>query len=109
MLVTIPVKFSNNVVRDIIFLVDTGSEVNLIKRGMVPSECWKEPEIIQNLTTACNAPLRGGKKVCKINMMLNALPVGQEERKPFFIEAEFFDGEVHEVQGILSYTWLEKK
>ena len=69
------------------------------------------PEIIQNLTTASNAPFRGGKSVCKINMMLNALPVGQEEQghKPFFIEAEFFDGEVHEVQGILSYTWLEKK
>ena len=39
MLFTIPFKFANGKCKELEFLVDTGSEKNLIKKEVVPGEC----------------------------------------------------------------------
>ena len=110
MVMSIPVKFPNGYIRNIEFLVDTGSEVNLIQRNLVPPACWAEPKTKHNLCTATNAPLRGGQKVCQVFMLFNAVKVGEEEKghTPEFLDGELFDGDISNVEGILSYTWLLK-
>ena len=42
MLLVVPFRFSSGKCRELEFLVDTGAEVNLIRKDLVPSDCWSE-------------------------------------------------------------------
>ena len=67
LLVKIPVKFQNNEVRKLEFLVDTGSEVNLLKKDVVPLHLWKKAETKINLYAANETLVQGGGDVCSVN------------------------------------------
>jgi hypothetical protein len=37
----VPFEFSKGKCKELEFLIDTGSEMNLIRKDVVPRDCWK--------------------------------------------------------------------
>ena len=107
MLMTIPIQLPNKSIYELEFLVDTGSDVNLIRKGLLPSECWERPENVVTLFTANDRVMAGGDKICKAQMEFWAIPVGKEEKggKTLKMMGEFYEGDI-QVDGIICYEWL---
>ena len=40
MMLIVPFRFSSGKAMELEILVDTGAEVNLIKKDLVPADCW---------------------------------------------------------------------
>ena len=108
MMLLIPVKFSNGISKEIEFLVDTGSEANLIRSDLVPNACWVQAKKKLNLYTANDTPMVGGHQYCSVGLKFYAVEVGKEEHGQFVksMEADFYEADIH-VDGIISYQWLE--
>ena len=90
-------------------MVDTGSEVNLIRPDLVPSECAVVPTKFIRMVGATNDVLRGGDKACKVELVLFGEELGREfpkvSERLFAIELYLAD---IQVGGILSYDWLRR-
>ena len=95
-------RFPNKEVRRIQYLVDTGSEVNLINPAVVPKECWQRASETHDLVGADNRAIKGGHWECTVQLIFFGLGMDDKiptpEQRIFF--TNFFDGNV-EVKGIL--------
>ena len=78
MMLLVPCKLANGQSKELEFLVDTGSEVNLIKSELVPDTCLVQANKKLNLFTASDTPLVGGEKHFLTQLKLWAIPVGGE-------------------------------
>ena len=66
-------------------LVDTGAEVNLIRRGIVPPHYWSPAEMPLKLVAANNQRLPGGRNVATVYLQFSA--VESDSRKKVSITA----------------------
>ena len=109
MVLLIPLKFSNGQCRECQFLVDTGSEMNLIRRDVVPENCWENVAKKINFYTASGMPLKGGGRLCSGQFIFRSFEVGEEDKKIGFqnLDASFYEAEIS-VDGIISFEWLQK-
>ncbi len=88
-------------------LVDTGAQVNLIRRELVPPESWRIAEDPVRLITANNTVLKGGDVVVDLGLFFEVVENGYAHPQPIFLKAEFYAAEI-EVDAILSYPWLRE-
>ena len=109
MMLVVPFEFSKGKCKELEFLIDTGSEMNLIRKDVVPRDCWKNLTKKINFYTASGTPLGGGSRTCSGNLLFRAAEVGKEDQGVSFqqIEAMFYEAEIC-CDGILSYEWVEK-
>ena len=88
-------------------LVDTGAQVNLIRRDLVSRQHWRGAENPVKLVTANNTILDGGDEVVQLGLYFNVVEDGFVQPRPIFFEGEFYGAEI-EVDAILSYPWLRQ-
>ena len=86
-------------------LVDTGCEVNLVRKGLIPPQCFQPMAVRCHLVTANGSPLGGGDR--EITLGLRARGEGVEKRDPLIMEfpTKLMEAEVS-VDIILSFNWL---
>ena len=89
------------------FLVDTGAQVNLVKRGLVSGQDWKIAQNPVRLITANNSVLRGGDKVVELGLNFNVVEDGFVQPQPISLKGDFYGAEI-ELDAILSYPWLRE-
>ena len=86
-------------------LVDTGAEINVIKKGLIPSELTHPNHRPITMTAADAAPLSGGK----MGVSGTAVLGGTEEDTQTWIEIHcpihFYEAQIT-AEAILSYSWL---
>ena len=103
------VTFKTGKEREIEFLVDTGSEVNLIRPDLVPKDCEEKAEKGVRLLVANNEVMEGGYKMCRSQLQFFGVEIGREYPKitKRNFGADFYLGGI-KIEGILSYDWLEQ-
>ena len=87
--------------------VDTGAQVNLVKRGLVSRQDRKIAQNPVRLITANNSVLRGGDKVVELGLTLNVVEDGFVQPQPISFKGDFYGAEI-ELHAILSYPWLRE-
>jgi hypothetical protein len=86
-------------------LVDTGAEVNVIRRGMVPSEFLTLNDRPITLSGADSTMLNGGKMGAEGTAVLEGVEI--DTNSPLEIQSpiHFYEANIA-AQAILSYGWL---
>ena len=88
-------------------LVDTGAQVNLVRRDLVPRQDWRPAPNPVRLITANSSILRGGDKVVELGLNFNVCEDGFVQPQPISFKGDFYGAEV-EFDAILSYPWLRE-
>ena len=93
--------------RDIHALIDTGCELNLVRTGLFPYECFSPASSKIRLVTANGTVLGGGSRQALLNLTTQGIPVGDSQAKlrPIEIQTLFIEADIA-VDAILSFTWL---
>ena len=86
-------------------LIDTGCELNLIKRGLLPPMYFNIPKTSIRLVTANGTQLGGGTK----QTVQNLKTIGQSPHEVVNLEFQtlFFEAEIA-CDAILSFKWLSQ-
>ena len=88
-------------------LVDTGAQVNLVRRDLVPRQDWRPAPNPVRLITANNSILRGGDKVVELGLNFNVVEDGFVQPQPISFKGDFNGAEI-DFDAILSYPWLRE-
>ena len=88
-------------------LVDTGAQVNLVRRDLVPRQDWRPAPNPVRLITANNSILRGGDKVVELGLNFNVVEDGFVQPQPMSFKGDFYGAEI-DFDAILSYPWLRE-
>ena len=99
------VQLLNGEERFLKILVDTGAEINLIKKNLIPEHLFYLVKKPLKFQTANGQILAGGTKCTKLTLQLqlernDALTIEKVE-----YEAEFYEAQI-QADAILSYPWL---
>ena len=86
-------------------LIDTGAEVNLIRRGIIPPHLLSPASRPLRLVAANNQRLPGGRDVATVHLQFSAVEI-DSKKKIFLTAPTFFYDAVMEEDIILSYQWL---
>ena len=92
----------------VLVLVDTGAQISLIRKGLIPSGEMQPMSNPIRLLTASKQLLRGGEKQVKVDLIFNGVceDTGEEVQvvaPTLLCEAEISD------DVIVSYTWLGER
>jgi hypothetical protein len=90
-------------------LVDTGAEVSLIKKGILPDECFTEAKVKLKLIAANNQKMRGGSHEVGLDMQFSARQVRTREKHTLVTPSDLYLAEEIEEDIILSYGWLAER
>jgi hypothetical protein len=88
-------------------LIDTGAEANLIKRGLISSECFTSARSPVNLVAANGQVLEGGKREICLKFDLRQIRDGNELKDKYRCKTSFFEADI-QVDAILGYPWLKE-
>ena len=105
LIMAIVVSLQNNEKRVFKILIDTGAQINLIRKDMVPEWMFTDaPEKI-NLRTVSGQRLAGGER--QVDLMLGFRQVLQGETMPDlrWEPATFYEADIR-VDAILSHPWM---
>ena len=85
--------------------MDTGAQVNLIRKDMMPSWLFRDAEEKLNLRTANGQKLDGGEKEICLSLGFRQVIQGEAMPELFWSPAVFYEADIR-VDAILSYPWL---
>jgi len=88
-------------------LVDTGAQVNLVRRELIPQEFWREAKNPIQLITANGSILPGGNEVVTLGLNFRVVEDGFVQPHPMHIETPFICADF-DIDAILSYPWLRE-
>lgn len=88
-------------------LVDTGAQVNLIKKGLFPGGDFVEAESPLRLIAANGQVLEGGRRTISLRMKWYQSSDEEEVTPEIEMPGEFFEAEIG-IDAILSYPWCRK-
>jgi hypothetical protein len=89
-------------------LIDTGAEVNLVRRGMLPSTYLLPAPKPLSLVTASGAKMEGGEREATLGLVLRREGgLGQGEGALWTAPASFYEADIH-VEAIIGFPWLEE-
>jgi hypothetical protein len=66
LLLDMDVELPNSKLKNMKILVDTGAQINLVKRGLIPPSLWQRARNPVRLITANNSVLGGGDYVVNL-------------------------------------------
>ena len=89
-------------------LVDTGAEVCLIKKGLLPDLVVERAEKPLRLFAANNQPLPGGRHVVRVELQFTAVDIDSQKRMLVTAPTLLYQAEMEE-DIILSYQWLGER
>jgi hypothetical protein len=103
--ITVKVAVGDNFERELVALIDTGAQVDLIRRDLVPEELTRPATARIRLVMANAQPLKGGKREVEADLVF----AGHDEdtRKPVEVKAPtvLYLADIND-DIILSYSWL---
>ena len=112
LLMKVRTVFENGQERELNLLVDTGAESNIVRRELVPEECWHEAKYPITLTTANKQVLAGGRRVCFLRFRFLGFEIGLDGARPsehqvegVFYEAAVDDEVILPLGGWQTTTW----
>ena len=86
-------------------LIDTGAEVSLIKKGILPEGMYQPATRPVRLVAANNQRLCGGTQVVRVQLHFLAVDTDSKEKREFYVLTTLYVAEMEE-DIILSYHWL---
>jgi len=89
-------------------LIDTGAEVNVIRKGLIPEKLLIDLDEPWRLTTANQQRLEGGDKEVRVVLHFGAHDVDTGRRQILKIPTTFIVAELGAIDAIVSYAWLGK-
>ena len=88
-------------------LIDTGCEVNLIRKGFWSADKFATAKNPAYLTDASGNAMEGGKKSVRMHMSFRRFHEGQELGSPLWLAGTFYEAEIG-VDSIISCPWLTR-
>ena len=90
-------------------LIDTGAEVSLVRKGLLPEKTFTEAQVRLRLVTATNQRIQGGTTEAKIEMEIPARNVATREKITILTPTALYLADGVEKYVILSYKWLGER
>ena len=90
---------------EITTFVDTGSEVSLVRRGLLPEEILQSTHRPVQLVTASGQPLRGGSREAWVDLRFMGHEVGKPGKVVLATPTRLLEADMEE-DVLLSYEWL---
>ena len=87
-------------------LIDTGAEVNVIRKGIIPEQDLVLLERPWRLTAANQQTILGGDKEARVVLCLAGVEVDTKKQCGLKIPTTFLVADLGKVDAILSYQWL---
>ena len=94
--------------RQVMALLDTGAEVNLVKHGLLPNSALREATRPLRLLAANNLQLLGGDREALVDICFQGRHVETKELFPLTTESALYEAEMEE-DVILSYQWMGER
>ena len=86
-------------------LIDTGAEVNLIRRGVVQTSFWNATKTPQRFVTANSTAIWGGDRELLVDLTLNGANIDSGVQYFLHFPTFFFGADIAP-EAILSFGWL---
>jgi hypothetical protein len=107
LVVSIPVELPNGQKRFLRMLVDTGAQVNIIRKGLIGPENFENAKKPLTLITANGQVMDGGRRVVSMKLKFRQTSDIEEVEPELTLTGTFFEADVG-IDGILSYPLQEK-
>ena len=107
----IPIRLlceEREIVQECTALIDTGAEICVLRKGLVPEEYLSPAKKPLRLVGANERRLEGGEKEVTLILSIWALPKNSAEAVEFRIPTTFYVADIRE-PAILSYDWCRRK
>ena len=88
-------------------LVDTGAQVNLVRKGLVPGGYLQRSKNPVRLVAANSDVIAGGDRSVTLQVGLRGESVKSGQLTPLYLPGEFYEAEI-DLDMILSYPWLRE-
>ena len=91
--------------RELTVLVDTGAQVDLIRRGLVPEHLTEAVTVLLRLVMANTQPMKGGKREARLDLIFMGFVEDTKKRVEVREPTVLYEADITE-DVILSYSWL---
>jgi hypothetical protein len=98
----------DRVEKSLLVLVDTGAQISLIRTGLIPDELFETAGKPVHLMTASQQPLRGGKRIVKLELIFSGFCEKSGEAVTVKAPCHLFEADISD-DVIVSYTWLGER
>ena len=88
-------------------LIDTGAEMNLIKRGLFPTSDFRPARNPTNFVAANVSILEGGDRQIVLEFAFRQVRDGKEIDRPLRCIATFYEADI-QVDAIIGFPWLHR-
>ena len=88
-------------------LVDTGSEVNIIKKGLVGDRLFSRSANPIRFLTASSSVLEGGEKEMSCNVLIDGIEVENKTQARAVVPITWYEADIA-ADAIVSLAWLSK-
>ena len=103
------VGFASEEVRPFVMvLIDTGAQVSLIRRGIIPSEMFRKSPKPVRLVAAGKQVMHGGDREVELHLQFEGVFEGTDEKTKLFSPSTFYEADIAD-DLIVSYTWLGQR
>ena len=89
-------------------LLDTGAEVNLIRKGLLPQHAFREATNPLDLVAANNDPVVGGDREVDLTIHVQGVVEGTRAKKMLQMPTTLYEAVIDE-DMILSYRWMGER
>ena len=89
-------------------LLDTGAEVCLIRRGLLPADAFRDANRPLRLVTASNRPLGGGTTETQVDMRCLGSDTEAKKKYEVVMPTTLYEADIDE-DIILSYRWMGER
>ena len=105
LILEVDLKFGSEEVKNVRFLVDTGAEINLIRRGIAPAHLISRAEKPLRIATANQGIMSGGDTMVNCIVVLQGKEIDTKMTSSYEVPVVLYEADLG-VEGILSYEWL---
>ena len=105
LMVAVKLRMADGEVFDMSALIDTGAEVNLVRRGLVASKYFKRALKRRRFVTANRTILTGGAVEVPCELLLHGVDMDTSEEVRLSCTMALYDADIM-VDMILSYEWM---
>ena len=102
LMMTLGATHAGGVCRTLTALIDTGAQVNLVRRGLFSHALFGPSSNPRTLITASGERMEGGQLEVQLTMHLRVRGTGQE----WSAQATFYEADI-QMDAIIGYPWLK--
>ena len=105
LLLAVGIRARDGTVVQIQALVDTGSDINLIRRNLVPAFCLDQCARHMQIMAANNMDMGGNHRLFNGHLIISGKPPEPHLPRELEIPLKAYDADI-DVDAILSYEWM---